>query len=518
MDEVKEYLMNADIAFDNQQYETALHWYNKVLELTPDDIYAHSRAGAICVPLEKYEEALMHFGRALELDPENGDNAFNYGNACFFQQDYTKSFAMYVEAEKAGCSDDVLPRLYYQMALLCSMRQDVESALVYFRKCEDADKTGLIALNVDLISEKLKLYMLQQDYANAAKCANQLVAAEPANFRWYMVHFSLLMAEKRYADAEQVLENAATYAVLSEENEFVLMLQRAALCLAISETLNGEEKAASFQKAEKMLLSYEASHSLSEESTVLLRMSLAELYSKNEKAQQAVDLLEGLLEGPKADAPAAAASAAQDIAELSDDDVEEMLQQHMEQIQEQIDMGEIDADMGLYAEIDFDEDGNEIRTYDEDAFGPIEESAAVLEDVSETAAEPYQLSEENVEKIQVMLMNCYLQLDDFAAAQKMAQCLKNSENQYFNYFATYTDALAERKLTGDSAAANRKYAEAQAFFRGRMFADRKDSLAAVFRARLYVEQGQFAKAEEIAMLLSDEDRRAVSDYIEQNKK
>ena len=104
MDTVKESLMNAEIAFSNKQYETALDWYKKVLKEKPDDLYVLSRAGAICVPLGKFEEAMTFFGRAQKLDPENGDNTFNFANACFFNKDHGKAFALYVEAEKLGCS------------------------------------------------------------------------------------------------------------------------------------------------------------------------------------------------------------------------------------------------------------------------------------------------------------------------------------------------------------------------------------------------------------------------------
>ena len=81
MDAIKELLTNAEIAFANKQYDSALQWYQKVLEAPPDDVYVLSRAGALCVPLGKFREAMLYFGRAKELDPDNGDNAFNYGNA-----------------------------------------------------------------------------------------------------------------------------------------------------------------------------------------------------------------------------------------------------------------------------------------------------------------------------------------------------------------------------------------------------------------------------------------------------
>lgn len=208
MDTAKEFLSNADIAFDNGQYEEALKWYRKALEVTPDDIYALSRAGAICVSLKKMDEALIHFGKAKELDPENGDNVFNYANACFYNNEVVKAFNLYAEAERIGCSEDVMPRLYYQMGLMCSLRQDAKAALIYLQKCEEADKDGHIALSSDMISEKIKLYMYLKDYDSAEDCASKLVAAAPTEFKNYMVYYGILMAHSNLAVAEKLLADS----------------------------------------------------------------------------------------------------------------------------------------------------------------------------------------------------------------------------------------------------------------------------------------------------------------------
>lgn len=508
MDEVKELLVNAEIAFANKQYNAALTWYQKVLEVTPDDIYVLSRAGALCVPLGKFEDALVYFGRARELDPENGDNAFNYGNACFFNKDNVKAFEMYVEAEKVGCSDDVKPRLYYQMALLCSMRQDIKSSLVYFKKCEESDKTGMISLNPDLISEKLKLYMIQQDYAKAETCAAQLVAIAPTEFKGYMVYFSILMAQKQYAAAEKLLEDARSYAELTDENSFALTLQVAALHVTKED----------YSKAISVLEARKAAGGLTNEQLCQLLLALAEAHAKNNDQNKAIRILQAMLAGTAFAQPVPVQPVRNIPArELTPEELEDMIQQDMSAIQEKIDTGEIDADMGLYAEADYDEEGNLVHYYD-DAFFAAARQPGSTEAPAQDTAEQYELSKELREKILFTLLSCHLAKDDYAAAQKLAHVLRHSDNKYYNYFGIYTSALTERKLTGSSDAANRKYAEAIAFFRNKSFADATDTLASIFRARLYAEQGKFAKASEIAYLLSDTDRKAVLDYMESCKK
>ena len=505
MEAVKELLLNAEIAFSNKQYNAALTWYQKVLEITPDDIYVLSRAGAICVPLGRFEEALLYFGHAKELDPQNGDNAFNYGNACFFNKDYVKAFEQYVEAEKVGCSDDVKPRLYYQMALLCSMRQDIKSSLVYFRKCEESDRTGMISLNPDLISEKLKLYMVQQDYKNAEKCAAQLVAISPTDFKSYMVYFSILMAHKQYDKAEKLLHDAKSYAEMSDENSFSLLLQAAAL-----QVTRGNN-----QQAIQILEERKSAGGLTNDQLTQLLLALAEAHSKNSDFDRAISLLQGILSGHvhSQDVGTAPVRSIPDH-DLTPEEVEEMIQQDMATIQEKIDSGELDADMGLYAPADYDEEGNLIHYYDDFASTPVNREGADSSSATVNAPGGYELSREMREKVVFTLLTCHLAKDEFVAVRKLSNVMKHSDNKYYNYYGIYTGALAERKLSGNSDVANRKYAEAIAFFRNKTFADATDSLASIFRARLYAEQGKYEKAAEIATLLAEADRQAVLDYIE----
>ena len=81
-----EAMINAETAFSNGNYSLALEWFRKALNEEPENMEALSRAGAVCVPLNKFDESLEFFKKALELDPENGDNYFNLGNAYFFKE------------------------------------------------------------------------------------------------------------------------------------------------------------------------------------------------------------------------------------------------------------------------------------------------------------------------------------------------------------------------------------------------------------------------------------------------
>lgn len=513
MEAINEALMNAELAFTNKQFVEALHWYQEVLSDSPDDPYALSRAGAICIPLGRFDEALRYFERAKNLDPQIGDHLFNYANACFFHQDYAKAFTMYADAERTGCSDDVMPRLYFQMAVLCSIRQDIKSSLVYFKKCEAADRDGLVAFSPDVISEKIKLYLSLQDYENAEKCSAQLIAVEPLALKNYMLRFSILMAHKKYAEAEKILADANQYAELTANDRFTLTLQHAALLMAKG-TADGQEY---FEQAIDLLETYTSSTELNDEQKYQVMIALSEAYQKAELYDKSIDCLRSILSSGSG-YHAALRPDEKECRTLSDDEIERMIQDDMTRIQEKIDRGEIDKELGMYAQIEYDEDGNEQRVYNETAFSFLDSDPRNT--TSENMPEEHKVGSIREpliavrEKIYYMLLSAYLGKDDYAGAARFAEIVKHSDNKYYAYYGLYTSVLMGRKMYGNTPEVERKYAEAIAFFRNKAFLDHSDFLASIFRARLYIEQGKRVKAMELAALLSEEDRKAILDYDE----
>lgn len=517
MDEISNFSHYADIAFANKQYLEALSWYRKILDVAPNDIYALSRAGAICVSMGQFDHAMDYFSRAKNNDPQNGDNHFNFANACFFKKSFADAFASYVEAEKCGCSDDVVPRLYYQMALLCSLRQDTRSALIYFQKCEESDRTGELSLSPDLISEKLKLYMMIEDFNNAEKMAAQLVAIQPTLFRNYMVYFSILMAHRNFTVAEKVLIDANQYAELTSDDKINILLQTAALYVA-----EGESDANIFesrcQKAIELLEARAGASDITNAQLINILMTLSEVYQKANLHEKAISCLMNILDDRKEVAPESENDVHRVPAyELTPEEIDEMIRMDTERIQELIYAGAIDGNMGAYAQIEYDENGFPVNIYDDDAFAAVSfnEQSTAIPVVNEPVHENrLVLSKDQREKILFMLLTSYLAKDKYEAAGKIADVLKHSDNKYYAYYGLYVSAFVTRKLCTDTAIVSRKYTETLAFFRNKMFADHNDSLAAIFRARLYAEDGKIEKSKEIAKLLAESDQKAIFDYID----
>lgn len=516
-----EAMINAEAAFSNENYALALEWFRKALEENPDDLQALSRAGTVCVPLDKYDDAFEYFQRAMELNPENGDNAFNLGNAYFFHGDYGKALALYAEAEMKGVSDDARPRLFYQMALLCSVRQDVKAALANFQKYEDSDKSGTASLNPDVISEKIKLYMMAEDYGNAAKSAVQWIAIDPTNLSSYMVYFSILMAQRAYERAELVLDDAKKYAELDEDTQYAIEVERVALFVAKAD-VDSTNAEANLQSA------YDLITTLKENAPVAKRdeltLTLAEVCMKMNRYQDAISAAESLL--PSDTLPdRKVVHKEPSFEQLDESEIESLVAEDMQAIEEKIASGEIDESIVDAAEVYYDEDGNPVRQYPEGAFDEPITTAVQSDDATESSASTVteEKSADYYDRLYFILLSCYAAIEDYKNARKYGGMLKHSENVYYAYFGRYTEAFSMKKLSETTQEvsvedAEKQYAEAIAFYRSMMLKNPKNNFAVIFRARMYAESGKFIKAEEMASLLALDEKEAVMAYIEECRK
>ena len=57
--------------YDNQKYDEAIQYYDKVLAINPSAVGALNSKGLALDHLQRYDEALQSFDKALEIDPSN---------------------------------------------------------------------------------------------------------------------------------------------------------------------------------------------------------------------------------------------------------------------------------------------------------------------------------------------------------------------------------------------------------------------------------------------------------------
>ena len=525
----KEAAANADIAFSNENYEGAVKWYDKALASAPKDVYALSRAGAALVALGRFKEAYPYFQRAIDAEPQNGDNLFNMANAYFFEGNVSKAIEYYTLASVKPCSKDVKARIFYQLALMCTIKQDYKAALINYQKYEDMDETGKASLDVDIITEKLQLYVRLEDYENAKKCAVKWVGLAPSELRAYMAYFNLLLANNEFAEAEKALDDAVKYAVTDEAGKFAVDISRANLCsLAAGSEI---DSAGDFnQKAYDLLSELIVSPLGTPQQKNELVLSLAELCIKMGRTDEAIDLLTVLAEKPgavKEEAPetdGTALPAAPDPAEI-----DALRERDMQRMDALVAEGMVDESIGELAEVTYDENGNPVRNYPEGTFDDIPEGADPVKFglptpeklvELERQAELENAAELNA-RVNFMLLSCYSTKNDFEKVLEYAAAVKaGAKESYYSFFGHYAEAFAALQLAKEGKRftleeALDKYDRELAFFRNEtMKRTPSSNYALLFRARMYAELGKYDKAAELSELLDPDDKAAVEQYIE----
>ena len=525
----KEAAANADIAFSNENYEGAVKWYDKALASAPKDVYALSRAGAALVALGRFKEAYPYFQRAIDAEPQNGDNLFNMANAYFFEGNVSKAIEYYTLASVKPCSKDVKARIFYQLALMCTIKQDYRAALVNYQKYEDMDETGKASLDVDIITEKLQLYVRLEDYENAKKCAVKWVGLAPSELRAYMAYFNLLLANNEFAEAEKALDDAVKYAVTDEAGKFAVDISRANLCsLAAGSEI---DSAGDFnQKAYDLLSELIVSPLGTPQQKNELVLSLAELCIKMGRTDEAIDLLTVLAEKPGAakeetpETDGTALPAAPDPAEI-----DAMRERDMQRMDALVAEGMVDESIGELAEVTYDENGSPVRNYPEGTFDDIPEGADPVKFglptpeklvELERQAELENAAELNA-RVNFMLLSCYSTKNDFEKVLEYAAAVKaGAKESYYSFFGHYAEAFAALQLAKEGKRftleeAQDKYDRELAFFRNEtMKRTPSSNYALLFRARMYAELGKYDKAAELSELLDPDDKAAVEQYIE----
>ena len=527
----KEAVGNADIAFANGKFENAVSWYDKALKEAPNDEYSLSKAGTALVSISKFEEAFGYFQRAVEAGPENGDNLFNLANAYFFSGDISKAMEYYTQAEIKKCSDDVKARIYYQMALMCSIKMDYSNALVNYQKYEDADKTGQAAIDTEVIAERVSLYIKLEDYENALKYTMKWLSLAPSDLRCYIVYFNLLMAEEQYDKALSALDDAEKYAVKSPEEQYAVDVSRANFYAAAAGT--EIDKDSNFNdKAYELMNQLVVSEYGSPEEKNELVLALGELCISMQKVDEAIQLMQMLTEESET-AEEDAAPAGELSFEADPAEVDAVMTSQLAAMEAKVASGEISEDLGDNVPVNYDENGNPVRDYPDGIFGEDENGYKLpeFEGVDMKALEEQDAEDERIAKavfkakVNFTLLTCYAFKEDYEQTLKYARLVKNTpDNTYYSFFGRYSEAYAIKKLAQQGKQftkeqADRKYQEELAFFRAQMLKANEDSAyALIFRTRMYAETGKFDKALELAELMTDSDKAALVQYVDECRK
>jgi tetratricopeptide (TPR) repeat protein len=84
--------------YDNQKYDEAIQYYDKVLAINPSAVGALNSKGLALDHLQRYDEALQSFDKALEIDPSSVNALNNKGLALDHLQRYDEALQSFDKA------------------------------------------------------------------------------------------------------------------------------------------------------------------------------------------------------------------------------------------------------------------------------------------------------------------------------------------------------------------------------------------------------------------------------------
>ena len=117
---VREDLKTAGIPFtDPQLYEDAASYYDKVLEIEPNQFDALYHKGRLYAMMDEDEDALVFFDKALQIDSQNASLLFDIAHLHYLTPDYGESIkwlekVLEIKPEEKQALDLIIYSLYFK--------------------------------------------------------------------------------------------------------------------------------------------------------------------------------------------------------------------------------------------------------------------------------------------------------------------------------------------------------------------------------------------------------------------
>lgn len=98
-------------AYGKREFEKALEYYEKCLQLLPNEHVIHSNRCLCYINLEKYEEAIIEVEKALKLSNNHAKSYYNYGVILLNQKKYEESLVKFKKAYYLDNTDNCARRI-----------------------------------------------------------------------------------------------------------------------------------------------------------------------------------------------------------------------------------------------------------------------------------------------------------------------------------------------------------------------------------------------------------------------
>lgn len=132
--------LKALILYNDAQFEKAIPWFEKVLELQGPKEYVYTKLAYCYYKNWEFEKAKSAYKTLLEMDKTNADAYFGLGTVYHRNKQIDSAEIAYKKAMEV--QDPVLVREYHALATLARSKNDLKLALDYYQKAFEEDTSS----------------------------------------------------------------------------------------------------------------------------------------------------------------------------------------------------------------------------------------------------------------------------------------------------------------------------------------------------------------------------------------
>ena len=126
-----DYFSKGNRAYDENDNDQAIEYYDKAIELNPKNAVAYYNRGVAYCDKGEHKKAIEDYSKAIELNPYYAKTYYNRGNACFYKGEYDKAIEDYNKAIELN-PDDV--EAYYNCGVAYYNKGEYEKAIEDYSK------------------------------------------------------------------------------------------------------------------------------------------------------------------------------------------------------------------------------------------------------------------------------------------------------------------------------------------------------------------------------------------------
>jgi len=179
--------------------DAAKEKYEKAIDVEPMLIDSYKNYGDLYLHIGEYAEAKNYYKKALLIE-KVGEIYFQYGNACFLNDEPHEGLEYYNLAISSGYDSD---EMFFFMGMAYEHMNDDNMALRYIQKAIMKNPSRP-DYKVKKISVLLRLNMIE----DAKKAVEELLLNDPELFDGYHMKTAILLEEKEYDEAVKFSKSA----------------------------------------------------------------------------------------------------------------------------------------------------------------------------------------------------------------------------------------------------------------------------------------------------------------------